>query len=181
LLILGLDPSTTSTGYGLVRVRRRQLTCDGSGCFRPASSATFAERLQTLYDALNDLLTTHRPDAVALESSFYGRDADAASKLGEARGVLRLALVQAGFDAALYSPAEVKKSVCGSGQASKEAVQDMVTRLLRLDEPPRSLDASDALAVAICHHHRGGGGPSAAEAPSRKPEVEALLRRVAHR
>lgn len=134
-----------------------------------------------MYDSLAALLLAERPDAVALESSFYGRDADAASKLGEARGVLRLALVQAGFETALYSPAEVKKAVTGSGQASKEAVQDMVARLLKMAELPTPLDASDALAVAICHLHRGPAAAATGTTGRRRPEVEALLRRAANR
>ena len=181
MLVLGLDPSTTSTGYGLVRQKGRHWTCVDFGCFRPPARATFEERLRVLYDGLRQLLETVQPDTVALESSFYGRDADAAAKLGEARGVLRLALVQAGFQPALYSPAQVKKSVVGNGQASKEQVQAMVARLLKMDEPPTPLDASDALAVAVCHAHREGAPAAAASARARKPEVEALLRRVAHR
>jgi crossover junction endodeoxyribonuclease RuvC len=142
---------------------------------------TFAARLQTMYDGLVALLDTQRPDAVALESSFYGRDPDAAAKLGEARGVLRLALVQAGFDTVLYTPAQVKKAVAGNGQATKEAVQGMVGRLLKMAELPRPLDASDALAVAICHLHRGAATKASAGGSRRRPEVEALLRRVVHR
>ena len=134
-----------------------------------------------MYDGLVALLESQRPDAVALESSFFGRDPDAAAKLGETRGVLRLALVQSGFDIALYSPAQVKKAVAGNGQATKEAVQDMVGRLLKMAELPRSLDASDALAVAICHLHRGPASKASAGKDRRRPEVEALLRRVAHR
>ena len=127
------------------------------------------------------LLEKQRPDAVALESSFYGRDADSAAKLGEARGVLRLALVQAGFETALYTPAQIKKAVAGNGQATKEAVQAMVARLLKMAELPRPLDASDALAVAICHLHRGPDLAAPTGGHLRRPEVEAMLRRVAHR
>ena len=148
--------------------------------FRAGTRATFAERLQVMYDGLVAQLETQRPDSVALESSFYGRDADSAGKLGEARGVLRLALVQAGIETTLYSPAEVKKSVAGNGQATKEAVQRMVARLLKMSDLPRPLDASDALAVAICHLHRGPTIPTS-KADHRHPEVEALLRRVVRR
>lgn len=183
MLILGLDPSSTSTGYGLVRVpaKGQRLQYEDCGCLRPANGASFAQRLLTLHEGLTDLLQRTRPDTVALESSYYGRDADAAAKLGEARCVLRLALVQAGLDTALYSPAVVKKSVVGSGQASKEAVRDMVTRLLGLPAAPDSLDASDALAVAICHHHRQPLPATSGSTASRRPDVEALLRRVTHR
>lgn len=154
---------------------------EGCGCFRPPPKASFAERLQTMYDGLVLLLATEGPDEVALESSFFGRDADAAGKLGEARGVLRLALVQAGFETALYTPAEVKKAVTSNGQASKEAVQDMVARLLKMATLPSPLDASDALAVAICHLHRGPAANAVGLRANRRPEVEALLRRAAPR
>ena len=181
MLVLGLDPSSTSTGYGLVRAEGWDLTFVDCGCFRPPKGADFAGRLAALDDGLAELLPRSRPDAVALESSFYGRDADAAAKLGEARGVLRLRLHKAGFSPALYSPAEVKKAVVGNGQATKEQVQSMVARLLRMDDPPTPLDASDALAVAVCHLHRSRR-PSAVEVGGvRRPEVQALLRRVANR
>lgn len=182
MLVLGLDPSSTSTGYGLVRRPGRALEYVRCGCFRPRPGTPFEKRLQTIYDGLCALLQSETPDAVALESSFYGRDADAAGKLGEARGVLRLALVQAGYDTVVYAPAEVKKAVAGNGQASKEQVQAMVARLLRLKELPRPLDASDALAVAVCHLNRGAA-KARPDGPGRRrrPEVEALLRRVANR
>jgi crossover junction endodeoxyribonuclease RuvC len=134
-----------------------------------------------MYDGLAALLQVHHPDEVALEGSFFGRDAAAAGKLGEARGVLRLALIQAGYETALYSPAEVKKAVAGNGQATKEAVRYMVVRMLKINEVPTSLDASDALAVAICHLHRGPTTRMSAGASPRRPEVEALLRRVVQR
>jgi crossover junction endodeoxyribonuclease RuvC len=134
-----------------------------------------------MYDGLVALLQAQQPDEVALEGSFFGRDADAAGKLGEARGVLRLALIQAGYEIALYSPAEVKKAVVGNGQAKKEAVRDMVVRMLKLNEVPSSFDASDALAVAICHLHRGSAPRASVGASRRRPEVEALLRKVVQR
>ena len=101
MLVLGLDPSSTSTGYGLVRGEGRHLVYFDCGCFRPPKGADLGERLAALYEGLTGLLSRTRPDAVALESSFYGRDADAAAKLGEARGVLRLGLRQAGLTLSL--------------------------------------------------------------------------------
>ncbi|MBT6147820.1 MAG: crossover junction endodeoxyribonuclease RuvC [Gemmatimonadetes bacterium] len=180
MLVLGLDPSTTSTGYGLVDGDgRHAATCIDCGCFRPPRKVSFDQRLRVIFDGVNEVLRTHRPDAVALESSFYGKDADAAAKLGEARGVLRLAANLAGLEAVLYSPAEVKKALTGSGQATKESVQYMVAQTLKMKELPRPLDASDALAVAVCHLHRPGVGTS--DGRARKPEIEALLRRVSSR
>ena len=116
-----------------------------------------------------------------MESSFYGKDPDAAGKLGQAHGVLSLAVCKAGLSIARYTPAEVKKAVVGNGQATKEQVQYMVAKLLRLSEMPSPLDASDALAVALCHVNRRGPLLDDPPRTQRKPEVEALLDRVSMR
>ena len=115
-----------------------------------------------------------------MESSFYGKDPDAAGKLGQAQGVLSLAVRKAGLSVVRYTPAEVKKAVVGNGQATKEQVQFMVAKLLRLSEVPSPLDASDAIAVALCHGHRRVALPNTPR-PQRKPEVENLLSRVSMR
>jgi len=180
VIVLGIDPSSTSTGYGVVEQGGRQHRYVDCGCIRPPSSASLADRLVFLFDHLGQVLEESQPDEVALESSFYGRDADAAAKLGEARGVIRLVVRRANLVAAEYAPAQVKKAVVGTGQATKEQVQFMVTQLLQMSESPRSLDASDALAVALCHLQQGGlQSPGATS--RRRPEVEALLARVATR
>lgn len=141
---------------------------------------SFEDRLVELHARLAAVIAEHRPDQGAIESTFFGKDADAAARLGQARGVLLLAMRQAGLDIAHYTPAQVKKAVAGNGQATKEQVQFMVSHLLGLSELPRPLDASDALAVAVCHTYRPqvrwAGRPE-----SRRPEVEALLRRMVRR
>ena len=180
MIVLGIDPSSTSTGYGVVERGSRQHRYVDCGCLRPPSSASLGDRLVFLFDRLGQVLDDAKPDEVALESSFYGRDADAAARLGESRGVIRLAVRRANLVAAEYAPAQVKKAVVGTGQATKEQVQYMVTRLLQMSEPPRSLDASDALAVAFCHLQQGGLQALGATT-RRRPEVEALLARVATR
>lgn len=115
-----------------------------------------------------------------MESTFFGRDAEAVAKLGQAKGVLLLALRKAGLPVAHYTPAEVKKAVVGRGQATKEQVQFMIAKLLGLKEPPWPLDASDALAVALCHVFRPEGQlPRSGR--RRRPEVEALLSRMIRR
>ena len=180
VIVLGIDPSSTSTGYGLVERCRRQHRYVGCGCVRPPLSASLGDRLVFLFDHLVQVLEEAQPDEVAIESSFYGRDADAVGKLGEARGVIRLAVRRANLVAVEYPPAQVKKAVVGTGQATKEQVQFMVMRRLHMSDPPRSLDASDALAVALCHLQRDGcraAGPTT----RRRPEVEALLARVSTR
>mgnify|MGYP002637523823 CR=1 FL=1 len=180
MLVLGLDPSTTSTGYGLVEGDgRRKTTYVDCGCFRPRRNVSFDQRLRVLFDGVNEILRTAKPDAVAIEGSFFGKDADAAAKLGEARGVLRVAVNLAGIESTIYTPAEIKKALTGNGQASKESVQYMVAKTLKMKELPTPLDASDALAIALCHLHRPATGTAGSSA--RKPEVEALLRRVSTR
>ncbi|MFC1526957.1 crossover junction endodeoxyribonuclease RuvC [Candidatus Latescibacterota bacterium] len=180
MIVLGIDPSSTSTGYGVLEGTGRRHRFIACGCIRPPRSASFDDRLVYLHHHLSETIEEYQPEQVAIESSFFGKDADAAAKLGEARGVIRLAVRQAGVEPQFYTPAEAKKAVVGNGQASKEQVQFMITRLLRLEEAPRPLDASDALAIALCHINRSAVAPQARTA-GRRPEVEALLARVARR
>lgn len=127
-----------------------------------------------------EIVAETRPDEVAIESTFHGKDPNAVARLGETRGVLCLAVKQAALPLVNYAPAEVKKAVAGSGRATKEQVQFMITKLLKLKEAPRPLDASDALAVALCHAHNVTfRPPSGGRHP--KPEIEALLMRASTR
>ena len=180
MIVLGIDPSSTSTGYGAIDCDRGGYQLIECGCIRVRAKDTFAQRLALLYDRLGHIVAAIGPEEAAMESSFYGKDADASGKLGEARGVVRLVLHHAGMEAAQYTPTEVKKAVVGRGQATKEQVQFMIARLLELDEMPRPLDASDALAVAMCHIHRTNVLPHSTPT-ARKPEVEELLKRVVRR
>ena len=181
MIVLGIDPSSISTGYGLIEeVRQRQYRYLGCGCIRPNAGLAFEDRLVFIYDRLTQLLKECPPDAVAVESTFFGKDADAAAKLGQARGVILLAARKAGQPISHYPPAEVKKAVVGHGRATKEQVRFMVCRILSLKEVPKPLDASDALAIALCHLYQ-----PARRLPSisskRRPEIEALLQRVVKR
>ena len=181
MIVLGIDPSSISTGYGLIEeVRQRQCRYLDCGCIRPSAGLAFEDRLVFIYDHLTQLLKECPPDAVAVESTFFGKDADAAAKLGQARGVILLAARKAGQPISHYPPAEVKKAVVGHGRATKEQVRFMVCRILALKEVPKPLDASDALAIALCHLYQ-----PARQLPSlsskRRPEIEALLQRVVKR
>ena len=178
--ILGIDPSSTSTGYGLVDYTGQQCALVRLGCIRPPGKASFEDRLVILFDRLQSIIDEVAPVEVAMESSFYGKDPDAAGKLGQAQGVLSLAVCKAGLGIQRYTPAEVKKAVVGNGQATKEQVQYMVAKLLRLSEVPSPLDASDALAVALCHCHRRDS-PVNLPRSQRKPEIDSLLNRVSMR
>tara|TARA_B100001250_G_scaffold82207_2_gene67868 strand:- start:1767 stop:2195 length:429 start_codon:yes stop_codon:yes gene_type:complete len=140
----------------------------------------FEDRLVYIFDQFTQVLNEYKPSESAVESTFFGKDADSAAKLGQARGVLLLALRKASIPVEHYSPASVKKSIVGNGQASKERVQFMVARLLKMKEIPSPLDASDALGIAICHTRKSMIATSD-QSRKRKPEVEALLKKMVRR
>ncbi len=179
MLILGVDPSSTSTGYGFVEYSKRKARYVACGCIRPKEDA-FEDRLVYMFDEMTRLIGEYAPDEGAIETTFFGKDATAAAKLGQARGVLIVAMRKAGLPIAHYAPAMIKRSVTGNGQATKQQVQFMVTRTLNLKERPKSLDASDALAIALCHTQQSGRILSEGRG-QRKPEVEALLSRMVRR
>lgn len=154
MFALGLDPGTATTGYGLVRLER-----DGSllavkyGVITTPKNTPAPERLVTLYDQLQDLLEEHKPETAAVEKLFFQRNVTTALAVGQARGVMLLALAKAGLEVFEYTPNEVKQAVAGYGSADKRQMQEMVRVLLGLEDIPRPDDAADALAVAICHLH----------------------------
>jgi crossover junction endodeoxyribonuclease RuvC len=157
VVVLGLDPGTLSTGYGIVARRGTLLTLLDSGSIRNDAETPMALRLHRIHGELIKVIARNHPDQFAIESAFYGKNAQSALKLGHARGVAMLAAVEYGLEITEYSPREVKKAVAGKGTASKEQVRFMVRSILRLDNRPMGLDTSDALAIALCHMHRLSG------------------------
>jgi crossover junction endodeoxyribonuclease RuvC len=152
--VFGIDPGSARTGYGCVQSdgsRHRMIAC---GAITIPAANAFPEKLRIIHAELGVLLARHRPDAVAIENLFHAVNARSALKLGHARGVAMLAAVEAGVPIVEYTPAEVKQSVVGYGRAEKGQVQSMIQLLLGLAEPPAPFDASDALAIAVCHLHR---------------------------
>jgi crossover junction endodeoxyribonuclease RuvC len=151
--VFGIDPGSDRTGYGCVETdgsRHRLLTC---GAIAAPRSATFPEKLLLIHSRLSALLGECRPDSVAIESLFHAANVRSALKLGHARGVAMLAAVEAGVTVFEYTPAEIKRAVVGYGRAEKPQVQQMIKLLLGLADVPTPHDASDALAVALCHVH----------------------------
>jgi crossover junction endodeoxyribonuclease RuvC len=142
------------TGYGVVTREDSHIRFITCGAIRNAAARSMPLRLKTIYAGLRDVIREHAPDEFAIETAFYGRNAQSALKLGHARGVSILAAVEHEIPTAEYSPREVKKAVVGNGAASKEQVRFMVTSLLHIPGSRLVLDASDALAVALCHLHR---------------------------
>lgn len=151
-LALGIDPGTATTGYGLVRLERDgELVAVQYGVILTPKEDSAPARLEMIYDGLQELIRAHKPDTAAVEKLFFSRNVTTALAVGQARGVVMLALQKAGIEAFEYTPKEIKNAVAGYGGADKRQVQEMVRALLQLDSIPKPDDAADALAVAITH------------------------------
>lgn len=149
--ILGLDPGTATTGYGIIDVDEGELRMVEFGIITTPAGEAPEVRLQSIFQQLNQLIAQYKPDRAAVEQLFFGRNITTAIAVGQARGVLLLALADAGIPMGEYSPPKVKEAITGYGKADKEQMQLMVRHLLNLDETPHPDDAADALAVAITH------------------------------
>ncbi len=161
MIILGIDPGSVITGYGVIEARGRDCRLLDFGVVRTGSRKALSDRLKVIYDGLCGVIDQHRPEMLAIETAFGGRFPRAALVLGHARGVALLAAANRGLQVWEYAPREVKMAIVGAGGASKQQVQGMVRAILNLDRDPgrepMSEDASDAVAVALCHNHRING------------------------
>jgi crossover junction endodeoxyribonuclease RuvC len=155
LKILGLDPGTAATGYGIVIFENGGLQLEGCGVWRPAKGLAFAQKLEFLFSSMIRLLTECCPNAVSVETVFTGRNVASAVKLSHARGVLLAAAARHAIPVYEYEPRLVKKAIVGYGNAEKPQVRAMVLSLLARQRTRIALDAADALALAICHIHSG--------------------------
>jgi crossover junction endodeoxyribonuclease RuvC len=151
VIILGIDPGTAITGYGLIEATGNHCRLLDYGCVRTAPSLPPPERLEKLHRAMRQLLQEGQPEQVAVEKLFFNRNATTAIPVGQARGVLLLACAQSGLTVAEYTPLQIKQTIVGYGRAEKQQIQFMVARLLRMKAPPKSDDAADALAIALTH------------------------------
>ncbi|MEA2330230.1 MAG: crossover junction endodeoxyribonuclease RuvC [Thermoleophilaceae bacterium] len=151
MIVLGIDPGTANTGYGVVVSRGSTLAALDGGVIETRAGVPLERRLAEIHARVCDLIVEHRPAALAIEDLYFGRNAQSAFAVGQARGVVLLAAGIAGVPCFSYTPQAVKQAVCGSGAAAKGQVQRMVGALLSLTEPPEPDHAADALAVAICH------------------------------
>ena len=154
MIVLGIDPGTADTGYGVVEGSGSRLHALAEGVIRTRPGVPLERRLADIHAAVGDLLDRHAPDALAIEELYFGTNARTAFAVGQARGVVLLAAGQRGIPSRSYTPQQVKGAVCGQGRAGKDQVSSMVTRLLALSDPPKTDHASDALAVAICDLNR---------------------------
>jgi crossover junction endodeoxyribonuclease RuvC len=151
MIVIGIDPGTANTGFGVVRTSGERMVALDGGVIEIPADVPVEKRLAKLHDSLAELIRWHEPQAMALEQLFFGKNVASALSVGEARGVTMLAAASNQVPCFDYTPQAVKKAVCGSGSADKGQVQRMVASLLGLPEPPSPDHAADAFAVAICH------------------------------
>ncbi|MBT5114742.1 MAG: crossover junction endodeoxyribonuclease RuvC [Candidatus Marinimicrobia bacterium] len=149
--ILGIDPGLGITGFSILDTKRNQTHLSAYGTIKPKSKDSLPKRLNYLFEEMNKILDQFSPDVMAIEDAFYSKNVKSAMTLGQARGSLILAAAQADIPVHEFAPRKVKMSVCGNGAASKEQVSYMVTQILKLKEPPKPLDVSDAMAVGLCY------------------------------
>ncbi|HXF41930.1 MAG TPA: crossover junction endodeoxyribonuclease RuvC [Blastocatellia bacterium] len=149
--VMGVDPGSSTTGYGVIESDGRRYELIECAGVRVPSKLSFPERLLLISTKLEEVMERLAPDACAVEETFYAVNVKSALTLGHVRGVVLLAAARAGIEIFEYSPLEIKSALVGYGRAEKKQVQEMVRLLLKLEKPPEPLDASDALAVAICH------------------------------
>lgn len=150
-IILGIDPGSRITGFGVVKVLGQKTHYIASGCIR-VKEGILSDRLNQIFDSISQVIQEYKPDEAAIEQVFMSKNADSALKLGQARGAAMVAMAQHALVVAEYSARQIKQSVVGNGAADKSQVQHMVMSLLSLDKCPQA-DAADGLAVAICHGH----------------------------
>ena len=177
MIVLGVDPGTATTGYGVVaRAGDGAVSLVECGIVRTEATSPLPIRLRAIFEGVVEVIERVTPDVVAVESAFYAKNARTALVLGHARGAILLAATLRDLPVAEYAPASVKSAVAGTGRATKEQIQFMVQRLLRLREPPRPADAADAVAIALTHCYAAA---LPAFEPSRRERSERPLPRMA--
>lgn len=157
MIILGVDPGSQATGYGVIQTVAGRLSCLDAGTIRAPRQAPLPDRLRVIHEALLEIIDAHAPEVMAVEDVFNARNARSSLVLGQARGAVLLAGSLRGLPVEAYAPREIKMAITGNGAAVKDQLRWMVTRLLALPQPPASLDASDALGAAVCHALRAAG------------------------
>lgn len=177
MIILGVDPGTNITGYGLIEYTNNKFRRISHGVIKLPSSKSISEKIEIIYAELDKLLKIYKPDEFAIETAYYGKNVQSAMKIGYARGVSLLAAIHNNIPASEYSPREVKKAVVGKGAASKQQVNYMVQAILNAKKIKFKPDESDALAIALCHAFRLKA-PSFRKSKSWKEFVEANPGRV---
>lgn len=153
-IILGIDPGTIIMGYGLIAIKGNELSLLELGVLKPGAVKDVYKKLQLIFNTVSGLITKYQPTDFAIEAPFFGKNVQSMLKLGRAQGVAIAAAMRHGLEVTEYSPKKVKQSITGNGNADKEQVWKMLEHILSLKEKPKHFDATDALAVALCHHYQ---------------------------
>ena len=157
MLVIGIDPGTATTGYGIIEENdKKEIRVVTYGIIKTEANLLAEKRLLEIHEQLNEILLLHQPDCGAVEKLFFQRNITTAIAVGQARGVILLSLAMQNLPVAEYTPNEIKQSVTGYGAADKKQVQEMIRTVLNLKEIPKPDDAADALAIALCHLHSRG-------------------------
>lgn len=157
-IILGIDPGTVVMGYGIIHVKGSNMRMINYGILKLNKLETQPDKLKLIFECVDRLIKEYKPDEMAIEAPFFGKNVQSMLKLGRAQGVAIAAALNLNLPIEEYSPKKIKQSITGSGNASKEQVAQMLMRLLDIKEMPKYLDATDGLAAAVCHHFQGGVG-----------------------
>ncbi len=157
-IILGMDPGTTIMGYGIVQVKNKKLDLVTMGVIHLSKLPDHSDKLKRIFERTLQLIDAYNPDEFAVEAPFYGKNVQSMLKLGRAQGVSMAAALYRDIPIMEYAPRKIKQSITGNGNASKEQVAAMLKSLLKIEEMPKHLDASDGLAAAVCHYFQGGVG-----------------------
>ena len=156
MIILGIDPGTAATGYGLIKIEKGNIQIIDWGCIKTLAGVSPGLRLQTIYGELNKIIKKFKPDVAVIEKLFFNQNVKTALSVGQARGVVLLVVTKYGLEVGEYTPLEVKLALTGYGRAQKRQVQEMVKRVFKMEEIPKPDDAADALAIALCYVHSHG-------------------------
>ncbi len=151
MIIIGIDPGLATVGFGVIRKEESSITPVSYGCIRTSPEKQNPERLMEIYNEVSALFEKYSPSAVAVEKLFFTNNVTSAMGVSEARGVIFLAAQQKNIPVAEYTPKQIKQAITGSGRADKKQMQEMIKRLLNLDEVPKPDDAADGLSIALCH------------------------------
>ncbi|MFM7671369.1 MAG: crossover junction endodeoxyribonuclease RuvC [Bacteroidota bacterium] len=157
-IILGIDPGTVVMGYGIIKVQGQQVSLIDLGALKPGKARDGIKRLQIIHVTISGLIRQYKPTELAIEAPFFGKNVQSMLKLGRAQGVAMAAALQYGLPVSEYAPKKVKQSVTGNGNATKEQVSRMLQTIFNITDKPDQHDATDALAVAFCHHLQSGSG-----------------------
>lgn len=157
-IILGIDPGTTVMGYGLVHIKNKKISLLNFGVIHLNKIPNHPDKLKRIHERVSGIIQEFKPDEMAIEAPFFGKNVQSMLKLGRAQGVAIAVALQHNLPFEEYSPRRIKQSITGSGSASKEQVAAMLQKILKFDDIPKYLDATDGLAVALCHHYSKGVG-----------------------